>query len=321
MVIKMGGEKPAILGLGAVCKDWVSVVQKFPQPDEKVDSELEDYFPGGVVANYITSTQRLGVFSAFIGAIGEDSAGDWLIQDMKKEGQFTDYCIKKKGMTTATNFIIVEKSSGEKIIILSPYFTKTKLDLKDLKADFFVGAKILHTDAVHEDLTNKAVQYAKDSGLMISFDLESQIAIRGWDRLKPVLEKVDILLPNKLGIRTLTKTDNLVDAARIMLKKFPQMKLVVITVGAEGSMAITEKEVIKVPAFKIDKIVDVTGAGDTFCGAFDVVYCIKKFDIEKSLRFANAAAGLKTMKLGARTGMRPYQEVVEFLKKNGFKDY
>lgn len=313
--------KPEILGLGAVCKDWVSVVSKFPQPDEKVDSELEEYFPGGVVANYITATQRLGVCSAFIGAVGDDNTADWLIQDMKKEGQFTEYCIKKKGMITATNFIIVEKNSGEKMIILSPYFTKTRLDLNDLKPEFFNGAKILHTDAVHEDLTNLAVQYAKNAGLTITFDLESQIAVRGWERLKPLLEKVDILMPNKLGIRTLTKKDDLVEAARVMLNKFPQMKLVVITLGAEGSMAITKNEVIKANAFKIDKVVDATGAGDTFCGAFDVAYCIKKYNIEKSLRFANAAAGLKTMKLGARTGMRSFNEIVQYLKEKGFKDY
>lgn len=313
--------KPEILGLGAVCKDWVSVVNKFPQPDEKVDSELEEYFPGGVVANYITATQRLGVSSAFIGAVGDDDAGDWLIQDMIKEGQFVDYCFKKKGMITATNFIIVEQKSGEKMIILSPYFTKTKLDLKDLKPDFFNDAKIFHTDAVHEDLTNLAVQFAKKADLTITFDLESQIAVRGWERLNPILEKVDILMPNKLGIRTLTKKEDLVEAARVMLNKYSQMKLVVVTLGAEGSMAITKNEVIKVKAFKINKVIDATGAGDAFCAAFDVAYSIKKFDIEKSLRFANAAAGLKTMKLGARTGMRNFKEVVNFLNENGFNDY
>ena len=85
----------------------------FPKPDEKIDSELEQYFGGGVTANFIVSTTRLGIPSAFIGAVGDDSAGEFLIEDMKKEGVNTQYLLSKKGLQTPVNFIFVIKDSGE----------------------------------------------------------------------------------------------------------------------------------------------------------------------------------------------------------------
>ncbi|MHA1297807.1 MAG: carbohydrate kinase family protein [Candidatus Helarchaeota archaeon] len=310
-------EHPIILGLGAVCRDWVSIVDHFPKPDEKVDSLHEEYFPGGVTANYITATQRLGVYSAFIGAVGFDSIGDWLIKDMKNEGQCIDYVIKKHNMVTATNFIIVEKNTGEKMIILSPYFNTTKLSPQDLKEEWFKGAKLLHTTAVHEDLTLSALEYVKKYKLTLTLDLESQIVNRGIK--KEILENVDILMPNKLGSMTYTKTKDPIDAA----KKFNEMgiELVVVTLGEKGAVGVSFDGIVEVPAFKLDKVVDVTGAGDTFCGAFDVAYCIKKWDLRKSLIFANAAAALKCKKLGARTGMPTMEEVVEFLHNNGYDDF
>ncbi|MBD3350012.1 MAG: hypothetical protein GF364_00820 [Candidatus Lokiarchaeota archaeon] len=312
--------RPKILGIGAVCKDWVSVVDHFPEPDEKVDSIEEKYFPGGVTANYITGVARLGVPTAFIGAVGDDNDGNWLIKDMESEGIQTDYCIKKKDMKTAINFIIVHKHSGEKMIILSPFFNSTHLSPKDLNSDWFKEADLLHTTAVHYELTLNALELAKKHNVKVSLDLESQIANRGWEKLDPILSKVNILLPNKLGIKTLTGKEDLIKAAKFMLNKYDNMELVVITLGADGAMAITRNEVIKQPTFQV-KVLDATGAGDTFCAAFTVAYVIKKMDLRKSLLFANADASLKVQKLGARTGMGSFKAVIEFLKKRNTDDF
>ena len=205
---------PEIIGLGEICKDWVSVVPHYPKPDEKIDSELEQYFGGGVTANYVTATSRLGIPSAFIGAVGDDLDGDFLLDDMKKEGVNIDYILKKRNMRTPVNFIFVVKKGGQKTIIQSPHLQTTKLNLNDLEPEMFSNAKLLHTTAVHMDLTLKAIEYAKINKVQISLDLESQIAIRGINELKPILEKVDILLPNKMGAMTLTKTKSPIDAAK-----------------------------------------------------------------------------------------------------------
>ena len=94
--------------------------------------------------------------------------------------------------------------------------------------------------------------------------------------------------------------------------------------GAEGAMVLKKTDEgykeYSVPAFKI-KPIDTTGAGDTFCAAFLAFHVIKGKSIESSLKIANAAAALKCLKLGARTGMPRESELVEFLKQNGINYY
>ncbi|MCP4763130.1 MAG: carbohydrate kinase family protein [archaeon] len=313
------GDNIDILGLGAACQDLIHIVPRFPDPDEKIDSESESYLPGGVTGNYITAVGRLGVNCAFIGALGDDEAADYLIDDFKKEGVDTRYIIKKKGMKTGVNVILVDKTDGQKMIIISPHFNTTKLVVEDLKPEWFKGAKLMHTTAVHHDLTVKAVEYAKANDVKVSFDLESQIAVRGMEKLKPILEKVDILLPNKLGATTLTKKDNPIDAA----KEFNKMGIetVIITMGDKGAIAVTDDGIIEAPAFKMEHVVDATGAGDSFCGAFSYGNTIKKWDLEKSLTFACACAAIKMEVVGARVGMPSLEKAIKFLRNHGHDEF
>ncbi len=311
-----------ILGLGEVVKDWVAIIEHFPQPDEKVDSKEQKMFSGGVTANFCVAAARLGIQTGFAGAVGEDADGDWLINDFKHEGVDTTVCLKKHGMSTGVNFIFVVESSGEKSIIQSPYMQTTKISVEDVRnyKQYFASAKLLHTTCLHPDITLEAMKIVKAAGGKVSFDLESQIAIRGLDAFKEIFKHVDILLPNKLGAMTLTKADTPEEAAQ----KFLEMgiKMVVITKGSEGAMAFEKSEdgykEYSIPAFKI-KPVDTTGAGDTFCAAFLGSYVIKGKSIESSLKIANAAAAMKCLKLGARTGMPNENELIKFLAEHGIE--
>ncbi|TFG14092.1 MAG: carbohydrate kinase family protein [Promethearchaeota archaeon] len=314
-------ELPQILGLGEIVKDWVSIVPWYPKLDEKIDSELEEYFGGGVTANYIVSTSRLGIPSAFIGAVGDDAAGVFLIEDMNKEGVNTQYLLAKKGLQTPVNFIIVIKGSGEKTIIQSPHMQTTKLSIEDITPEMFKGAKLLHTTCIHPEITLKAMKLAKKNGLMISLDLESQIALRGMEELRPYLSYVDILLPNKMGAMTLTQKPTPLESA----KEFIQLGIdtVVITLGQKGALAVTKDTVIESPAFKVEPV-DATGAGDAFCGGFCFAFVIKNWELAKSLAFANACAALKVTQLGARTGMPTLEKTLSFLqdrKVTHFENY
>ena len=86
-----------IIGLGEAVIDWVAEIPHFPRPDEKVDALTENYFPGGVTANFLVAIARLGGKCGFIGAVGDDSYGDYLIEDFKHENIDTTFTLKKKG--------------------------------------------------------------------------------------------------------------------------------------------------------------------------------------------------------------------------------
>jgi len=301
-----------IIGLGEVVVDWVAEIPHFPKPDEKVDAIAENYFSGGVTANFLVAVARLGISCGFIGAVGDDSYGDFLIKEFKKERVDTKLTVIKKGKQTPVNFIFVVK--GEKTIIQSPHMLTTKLELKDLEEYYLSEAKVLHTTLIHPEISEKVINLAKKFDVKISIDLESQIAKRGWKNLKKLLLMADILIPNKEGAKMITKCKTSEDAAKTLIEK--GIPLVIITLGNRGALVSTKEFQNEIPTYKINNIVDTTGAGDAFNGAFSVAYWIKGWSLEKSIKYANAAASLKIQKLGARTGM-PYDlELRKFLKEN-----
>ena len=306
-------KKVDIIGLGEVVIDWVAEIPHFPSPDEKIDAISENYFPGGVTANFLVSVARLGGKCGFIGAVGDDSYGDYLIEDFKSENIDITFTIKKSGKKTPINFIFVAK--GEKTIIQSPHMNRTKINLSDLNEEYFANSKVLHTTMIHPEITEKAIAIAKKNDVKVTIDLESQIAKRGFKNLSDMILKADILIPNKAGAKSITNSGNVENAAKILVKK--GIPIVIITLGESGVLITTEKHQKKIPAYKIDTIIDTTGAGDAFNGAFSYAYWIKEWDLEASCKYANAAAALKIQKLGARTGMPDERQLINYLKGQG----
>ncbi|MFX0026692.1 MAG: carbohydrate kinase family protein [Candidatus Hermodarchaeota archaeon] len=304
-------KKVDIIGLGEAVVDWVAEVPHFPRPDEKVDAITENYFPGGVTGNFLVAIARLGGRCGFIGAVGDDFYGDYLIEDFKRENIDTTFTLKKKGKKTPMNFIFV--AEGEKTIIQSPHMQTTKISLTDLDQQYIIKSKVLHTTMIHPEIARRAIAIAKGNGVKVTIDLESQIAKRGWKSLSEMILNADILIPNKEGARLISKCEKLDDAAKFLVEK--GIPIVIITLGREGVLITTEKYQKKIPAFKVRNIIDTTGAGDSFNGAFSYAYWIKKLDLERSCEYANAAAALKIQKLGARTGMPNEKMLINFLKR------
>ncbi len=300
-----------IVGLGEAVIDWVAEIPHFPKPDEKIDAITENYFPGGVTANFLVAIARLGGRCGFIGAVGDDFYGDYLIEDFKNENVDTTFTLKKKGKKTPINFIFV--TQGEKTIIQSPHMLKTKINLTDLDQQYIINSKVLHTTMIHPEIAGRAIAIAKRNEVKVTIDLESQIAKRGWKSLNKMILNADILIPNKEGAKLITNRKKIDDAAKVLVEK--GIPIVIITLGRDGVLITTEKYQKKIPAFKVGSIIDTTGAGDTFNGAFSYAYWIKKWNLESSCKYANAAAALKIQKLGARTGMPNESMLMNFLNR------
>lgn len=300
-----------IIGLGEVVVDWVAEIPHFPRPDEKIDALSENYFSGGVTANYLVAVSRLGGSCGFIGAVGDDSYGNFLIEDFQQENVDSSQLLKMRGKKTPVNFIFVAK--GEKTIIQSPHMQTTKIEISDLNENYISNAKLIHTTMIHQEVTRKALTVAKNRGVKISIDLESQIALRGWEDLKDILLQADILIPNKEGAKSITNSNTPEESAKILINK--GVPIVIITMGSQGALITTKDFQKLIPSYKVDKIIDTTGAGDAFNGAFSIGYWINGWDLKKSCRYGNAAASLKIQKLGARTGMPSEREINNFLKE------
>jgi sugar/nucleoside kinase (ribokinase family) len=300
---------PDVLGLGEIILETVLHVSYLPEPSEKVNSTYQTRFPSGVTANYVTSVSRLGTPTGFIGAVGDDPEGEYLIQSLKNENIDTKFTLGKKGKQTPINYVIVDEK-GQKIIIQSPHLETTKLDMKDIGADYVSKSKLLYTTAIHPKLSARAVRIAKRNGVAVLFGLEPQVAARGWEALKELVKLTDVLLPQRKSALELTQASTIEDAADILLRKGPS--LVVITLAEKGCLIATKKSMKVVPPFKVS-IVDTTGAGDAFNGGFTIAH-MKGLTPEGAGVFANAVAALKCMGRGSETGMPTLKQVKEFLE-------
>ena len=168
-----------ILGVGACALDMIASVPHFPGPDEKVDAKQYIYLPGGVTGNFVTGVARLkGGFSAgFVGAVGNDEAGEVLLNDFKRENVDVSNT-KIKNSNTATNFIMLN-DEGNKSIIQSPFYMGTRLKIpQDINLDRIYKAKLIHTTAVHKEVAEYVINEARKKNgedLTVSFDLEKQV--------------------------------------------------------------------------------------------------------------------------------------------------
>ena len=303
-----------VIGLGEVCIDWMVYVDRFPEIDEKVFVKGYKHFVGGVTANFMVAFARLGGRGGFLGGVGDDEYGRIVVNKLKNEGVDVSSLKVWSNRSTALNIVVVDKQ-GRKYIYQDPNLMLNVPEPEDLKEDYITSARHIHTTAIKVETAEKAFKIALKHGLTTSFDLEKHVSEYGLDGLREVLKYTHILMPNKLGIQSLTGERDFIVAARKIMKYGP--KVVVITMGKKGCIVVTEDEVVKSPAFKVN-VVDTTGAGDAFNAAFIYALVVKEWDYERAALFANAVAALKCARLGAQSS--PYLNEVEgYLKSQGIR--
>jgi ribokinase len=298
-----------ILGLGEVCVDWTAFVDHLPEVDEKVFARYER-FVGGVTANFVVASARLGCRVSFLGGVGDDENGRFVLDTLSNKGIDTSGITIRKGNATAFNMLMVDKK-GQKAIVQDQNLQHNVPDPEDIKEELISKSRSLHTSGIKIHTAEKAMEIAKRYGATVSFDLEKHVALEGFEKLRRSLELTDILLPNKLGIRELAGDRDLVAAARQLLKVGP--RVVVVTLGADGALVVTEKKHFLVPAFKV-QAVDTTGAGDAFSAGFIYGIVIRGWNYRKAAIFANAVAAIKCTRAGAQEGLPRLEEAQSFIR-------
>lgn len=195
---------------------------------------------------------------------------------------------------------------------------------------YIQSAKAFHCGTLsmtHEGVrkaTYKAINVAKEAGLLISFDPNLRPPL--WKSMEEAkaqiaygLSKCDLLKISEEELEFMTGTKDVKEGAHILLKEYPNLKLMNVTMGKEGSIAFYEgKEVFQKP-FLQENTIETTGAGDTF-GACALNYVLEhglegltEENLQEMLRFANGASSLITTKKGALRVMPEKEEVTAFI--------
>lgn len=202
--------------------------------------------------------------------------------------------------------VLVEAGTGRRSILC--YRAAGELVLDEADRTYISSARYLHLDGHHMSAAITAARWARADGVKVSFD-----ANRPRPRLDELLPLVDVLIASERFPPAYTGQRDQVRAGRSLLELGPET--VVITLGAEGCLCLWGDQVIPVPAFQVD-VVDTTGAGDAFHGAF-LYGLLQGWDLKRTAIFANAVAAINCTRLGGRAGLPTLAEVEAFLSEPG----
>lgn len=294
------------LGVGICALDYLSILDPYPGLDEKIDVLASSIQGGGPVPTAMATLSKLGAKVSFVGKVGDDYEGKLIRSELAKFKVNTDYLIVDKKVKSLKAFIWVDKSSGKRTVALD----RIKMSpIKPEELSFLkkVSFRYLHLDGRDIEANIYMAKKAKKDGSEVVLDLGS---LR--ENIENLFPYVDYLVVSKKFAYDYAKLKDLSQAC-LELKKIG-FKCVVITISEKGCLWTDSQKVNYFPGFKID-VVDTTGAGDVFHGAF-IFGLLRKWKMEKIIEFASACAALKCRKLGGREGIPNLKQVESFLRKD-----
>ncbi len=298
-----------IVGLGASTVDVLSLVEHLPAEDENMRALEISVQGGGPVATAIVAAARLGARTAMLDMLGDDWRGALIRQEFEREGLETVYLRLAKGCTSPTSCILVQKDTGARSIVWAPG-TAPELSPDELPPETIQSARFLHVNGRHWQACMQAVKLAREAGVQVSFDGG---AGRYRSELDELLPLTDVCIVARDFAEKCTRESDMQGAAGLLMQAGP--RLVVITAGTQGSWVFPrDAKPFHQPAYEMPRVVDTTGCGDSYHGAF-LFGLLRGFDLNKTASLASAVAAINSQRLGGRQGLPTYEQAQSFLKE------
>ena len=296
------------LALGFVSNDHLSVVPFIPM-DTKVKMLSHAVVGGGPAGNAAAGAAALGMRAAFCGTVGDDADGRMILDEFVREGVDTSMIKVRKGAMSAIAYLWIEEQTGNRSCVWGREGL-TELEADEIDLDRVRAAKILHVDGHNPKAAIAAAKAAREAGVLVNYDAGTH-----RDGMEELLSLADILICSEEFILKLT---GLADAEKAVRQVYAKCgpKVCGATMGVRGSMCFDGKDLVKCPAFKVEKVVDTTGCGDLFHTGFAIRY-LETQDLMECQRFGAAVSALKCRGLSGRPPSAPTRAEVEcFLKGN-----
>jgi fructokinase len=264
--------------------------------------KIEKIEAGGSVANTMAGISYLKGNSSFIGKISSDKFGMIYKKSLKKIKVDFLYPEKYENLPTGASIIFITPDSERTMCTylgISSQLSKNDINedhIKDCEIIFLEG--YLWDKGTSEKMFKYVINLAKNKNIKIAMSLSDIFCVTRHrdDFFKLLINDLDILIGNENEINVLTKKKNLLDSIN-ELKKFN--KLIVITRGVNGSLAILNNKITNCESVKVKRVLDLTGAGDLFASGFLKEY-VNKSDIKKCLEAGSEIAAKVIQKIGAR---------------------
>ncbi len=282
---------------------------------------------GGDTSNFAIAASRLGGSVGYVTALGDDLFGDRFLNLWKAENIDTSQ-VKRDPNSPTGIYFISRKDKQHYFTYYRNTSAASRMTAADLPLDYIRQSRALHVSGISQaislsacDAIFAAMATAKKAGVRVSYDPNLRIKLWPIERARAIIHQTaalaDLMLPSYEDATALTGLDSPEEIAEFYLSLGPE--IVVLKLGADGALLATRSEdgavgsMQRLDAFAVDPV-DMTGAGDTFDGAF-VVNWLRGMALVECVRFANAAGAITTTGLGAVTPIPLRSDVEKLLSR------
>ena len=288
----------------------ISGMTEFPELGREILCKDIKTLLGGSASIFACRLAQLGGKVDIIGKVGRDENGKIVLNTLKSNGVGIDKVIVDENIKTGVTVSLTYPENKALITFLGSMGT---LDPSDFQLDILGEYDHLHVSSIYlqpkllNELPNIFAE-AKKEGLITSLDPQCDPQGK-YERIWSILKHTDIFLPND---REAAEITGLINPLKALRKLGSKVKTVIIKCGSQGSIGIMEEQIVRSEAFKV-KVVDTTGAGDSFDAGFIYYFVHKNKDFEESIRFANAVGALTCLYVGGAEGKITEEKVLKFM--------
>jgi len=282
--------------MGTFVADLTFRTPALPRWGETIVGSSFSLGPGGKGSNQAVAAARLGATVSFIGKVGRDTFGDLARETWKKEGIDTRFVFETTEYPTGAASVVVDAIKGENAIVVVPGsgFGMTVADV-DRARPLIEASSIFMTQLeMPLDVVEHGLAIAHGAGVPTILN-----PAPAFELPRSIYPLCDYFTPNEIEAQSLGGSDAFLARG---------VRNVVVTLGAEGALVCTPSITRKVPAFDAGPVVETTGAGDAFNGAFAVAL-LEGLDVVEATRFGCKVAGISVTRPGTSRSMPTRAEV------------
>jgi ribokinase len=298
------------VGFGALNVDRLFKVNRIAAAEEESFVTSYSEACGGSAANTMVALARLGCKVGFIGKVASDAEGRILLQDFRKEG------VDTRGVTVATTgrsgkVMGFVGKKGERALYIDPGVNDA-LKFSEIDTAYVSSTKILHLSSFvgrQSFETQKKLVEKLPEKVKVSFDPGAVYARIGFARLKPIIDKTSVMMPNAGELALLTGKTDYKAGARLLIDE--GVEALAVKLGSKGCYVTDKEESCMVEPFKVN-VVDTTGAGDAFDAGF-IYGLLSRKNINEAGKIGNFIASRSITAMGARAGLPTLHDLKKHL--------